>query len=81
MYLSVICPLYKGERYIEKLTQSLKKQKNVKIKEILYIVTEVEGDNSIEKLEKINANYIVISPSDFSHSLTREKAAYGAKGI
>ncbi|MBD7910217.1 glycosyltransferase [Clostridium cibarium] len=80
MYLSVICPLYKGEQYIEKLTKSLNEQKKVQIKEILYIVTEVEGDNSIEKLKKKNARYIVISPSVFSHSLTREKAAYNAKG-
>lgn len=80
MTLSIICPLYKGEKYIDSLNESLLNQKDVDIKEILYIVTETNGDNSIEKLNKLKANYKVILPEEFSHSLTREKAAYEAKG-
>lgn len=80
MTLSIICPLYKGERYIENLNRSLINQENVDIKEILYIVTKVSGDNSIEKLNEIKASYKVILPEEFSHSLTREKAVYEAKG-
>ncbi|MDO5518671.1 MAG: glycosyltransferase, partial [Clostridium sp.] len=80
MTLSIICPLYKGEKYIEKLNKSLITQEDVEIEEILYIVTKVSGDNSIEKLNEIKADYKVVSPDEFSHSLTREKAAYEAKG-
>ena len=80
MTISIICPLYKGQKYIESLNNSLINQVDVDIKEILYIVTEIPGDNSIEKLKDINARYKVIKPEEFSHSLTREKAVYDANG-
>lgn len=80
MTISIICPIYKGEEYIEDLNRMLNSQKNVNIAEILYIVTKVDGDNSIEILNTVNAKYKVIDPSEFSHSLTREKAAYEAEG-
>lgn len=80
MTISIICPLYKGEKYIDKLNQSLINQENVSIKEIVYIVTKVPGDNTIDKLDKLKANYKTVLPEEFSHSLTREKAAYEAKG-
>lgn len=80
MALSIICPVYKGEKYIETLDISLRKQLNVDIKEIVYIVTRCHEDKSIDKLKKIKAKYKVIEPEEFSHSLTREKAAYEAEG-
>ena len=40
MALSIICPLYKAEKYIDNLDMSLKRQLKVDIKEIKYIVTE-----------------------------------------
>ena len=39
MLISVICPIYKGEKYIVKLNRALRNQINVNIEEILYIVT------------------------------------------
>ncbi|MBE6049637.1 MAG: glycosyltransferase [Clostridium sp.] len=80
MAISIICPLYKGEKYIESLDASLRKQIKVDIREIIYIVTKCHEDKSIEKLETINAKYRIIESQDFSHSLTREKAAYEAEG-
>lgn len=80
MALSIICPLYKAEKYIDNLDMSLKRQLKVEIKEIKYIVTECHEDKTIEKLKSINAKYKVIKAEDFSHSLTREKAVYEAEG-
>lgn len=53
MSISVICPLYKGEKYIKELDTSLKKQKNIELKEINYIVTKSNGDNTISYLKSI----------------------------
>jgi rhamnosyltransferase len=55
-------------------------QNNVNIKEIRYIVTKVEGDNSINILDNLKAQYTIIDTSEFSHSLTREKAVYQSQG-
>ena len=79
MSISIICPLYNGEQYIRNLDSSIRNQKNVEIVEIKYLLTKT-NDNSLSILEDINAQYSVVEPSEFSHSLTREKAAYLAKG-
>lgn len=75
MNIDVICPLYKAEKYIENLHKSILKQKNVDLKNIMYIVTK-SNDNTINILKSMNAMYKEIEPKDFSHSLTREKAAF-----
>ena len=80
MSVSIICPLYKGSNYIRNLNKSILDQVKVDIKEILYIVTDVDGDSTIEELEKLKCSYKKIKPFEFSHSLTREKAAYEANG-
>lgn len=78
MNIEIICPLYNAEEYIEKLDFNLKNQKNVDIHKINYILTRSK-DNTEELLKKISANYRVINPEDFSHSLVREKAALNSK--
>ena len=40
MNIDIICPLYNAENDIERLDTSLKKQKNVNINKIRYILTE-----------------------------------------
>lgn len=82
MNISVICPLYKGEKYIEALNKSLLAQVNVQDIEIRYILTKVDAniDKTEDILKKINAFYTIITPEEFSHSLTREKEVYLAKG-
>ena len=79
MFVSIICPIYNGSKYIEKLDESIRKQRNIDKFEIKYILTQ-SRDNSKEILDKINADYSEISIEQYSHSLSREKAAYEAKG-
>lgn len=79
MDISIICPIYNGEKYIEDLYRNIKKQKSVNIIEIKFILTESK-DGSEEILERLKIDYEKISPKNFSHSLVREKAAFEAKG-
>lgn len=74
MKIDVICPLYKGAEYIEQLNENITNQQNVTINKIKYILTDT-NDDSEEILKKLKCNYKKIKPSEFSHSLTREKAA------
>lgn len=80
MSISIICPLYKGDKYISSLSSALSAQEGVEIKELLFILTETKGDDSKDILRKLGLDYIKISPNEFSHSLTREKAIYKCKG-
>ena len=79
MKISIICPLYNAEDYIEDLYLNIKKQKDVCIEEIKFILTE-SSDNTEGKLKDLKCNYKKISKQEFSHSLVREKAAFEAKG-
>ena len=74
MEIEIICPLYNAEKYIKQLDESIRKQKNVKIKQITYLLTEC-SDNTENILKEISANYLIIKKEEFSHSLTREKQA------
>ena len=40
MSIEIICPLYNAEKYIEELDKNIKRQKNVDILKISYILTE-----------------------------------------
>lgn len=79
MNISIICPLYNGERYIESLHKSILEQERVDVCSIDYVLTET-GDNSEEILKCLGAAYTKIKPSEFSHSKTREEAVFRAKG-
>lgn len=74
MNVEIICPLYNAEEYIKDLNKSLKKQKNVDIKKISYILTR-SNDNTEQILNELEAQYSIVEPKDFSHSLSREKVA------
>ena len=75
MSITVICPLYKGSGYLDDLHNSIITQKDVEIRDVKYILTDTK-DNTEEKLKKLkNCKYTVVSSKEFSHSLTREKAA------
>lgn len=75
MNIDIICPLYNAEKYIENLDKSIKKQKNVNVNKIRYVLTESK-DNTEELLKKIGASYKLIKAEEFSHSLSREKEAF-----
>ena len=79
MNISIICPLYNAEKYAENLDKSLKMQKKVNLESINYILTESIDDTEVI-LKKLKAKYTQISKKEFSHSLTREKAAMESKG-
>ena len=77
--VSIICPLYNAEKYILNLNKNLIKQKNVDIEEIIYMYTESK-DNTENILKENKLKYELVKKGEFSHSLTREKAAFKAKG-
>lgn len=79
MNISIICPLYNAEKYIENLNKSILRQKHVDIASVKYILTD-GNDNTEIILKKNNLIYEKIEKNEFSHSLTREKAAFEAKG-
>ena len=74
MNVEIICPLYNAENYIGNLDRNIKKQKNVTINKITYILTRGK-DETERKLKEISADYSIIEPENFSHSLVREQAA------
>ncbi len=78
MSITIICPLYKGSGYLDNLHKSIISQQGIKIKDIKYILTDTNDDTEgkLKKLKK--CKYTVVSEKDFSHSLTREKAAMEA---
>lgn len=81
MKVSIICPIYNGEHYIEKLNQNILAQrlsKDIEV-EVLYVLTK-SCDNSKDILDKLNCKYKIIEPQEYSHSLTREQAAKEVEG-
>lgn len=78
MTVDVICPLYNAENYVEKLYNNIKKQKDVEINSINYIVTK-GNDNTENILKELDCNFEVIEKEDFSHSTARENMARKCK--
>lgn len=81
MDITIICPLYNAQKYIDKLNKNIINQeveKNDNLK-VIYALTE-SIDNTEDYLKNNNLFYKKIKKEDFSHSLTREKIAleYGA---
>lgn len=74
MTIDIICPLYNAEEYIDKLHESLLKQKNVKINMIKYVLTESK-DKTENYLKENRLNYVTLKKNDFFHSTARENAA------
>lgn len=79
MNISIICPLYNAEAYIEDLYEKIQQQENVNIVEIKFILTD-SSDNTEKKLINNNINYKKIDKSSFSHSIIREREALEAIG-
>lgn len=83
--MSVVCPLYEAEGDILRLDKSLISQEGVLFAEVFYILTR--GGDETKKvmkevgiLDRSEVRFSEISKEDFSHSLTREKAAMEATG-
>ena len=73
-----------AEKYIDSLAKSIFMQEDVDIAEVIFVLTDTGGkEREIIEPWKEKDNRIqleVIKKSEFSHSLTREKAARKAKG-
>lgn len=74
MTIDIICPLYNAERYVSELHENLRKQQDVDINSINYILTK-GNDNTENILKELDCNYEVIEKSEFSHSTVRENMA------
>lgn len=74
--ISIICPIYNGEQYIEALNDKILKQelKNNQELDMGYALTR-SSDRSEDIFKSLNCKYTVIELSDFSHSKTREMMA------
>ncbi len=81
MRVSIICPIYNGEKYLEGLHKNLLRQKKFDIEqlEIIYVLTESK-DKSKLILDKLGTRYYEITPDEFSHSKTREMMVNKATG-
>ena len=73
--VEVIVFLYNGKDYIPKIEKEFQSQVTGFKKALKFIVTDTD-DGSEEELQRIGADYSVVSRKDFSHSLTREKAIF-----
>lgn len=81
MKISIICPIYNAQQYIESLNHDILNQQledNQEI-EIRYVLTKSK-DKSEEILKKLSCNYTLIERSEFSHSRTREMMAEKSSG-
>lgn len=76
-FIEIICPLYNAETYLRNLHSSFLMQKKMKNLLITYVLTK-SSDKTEDILQDLNANYIIIETNQFSHSLTREKAAFNS---
>jgi len=76
--IDIICPLYNCEKYIENLDKNIKKQKDVNINQIHYILTESK-DKSEDILKRLKIKYQLVKKADFSHSTIRENVAMHSK--
>lgn len=75
--IDVVCPIYKGYKYIENLYKSFQNQKKVNIKNVVFALTlsDKEDDSKVKKFAKKNKIIVFdVKKEEFSHSLTREKA-------
>ena len=74
--VDIICPLYNGRDYIDKLHASFLMQKNVSLNLVRYVVTNT-GDEIETILRNLDSTvYRVIEPEEFSHSRVREDEAF-----
>lgn len=75
--VDIVCPIYNGFHYLKPLYESIYKQKNIEIVNIVFPVTITDDEEMIKIRNFIKENNIIsfeVETKEFSHSLTREKA-------
>lgn len=74
----ILCPLFNAEKYVDHLHQTLLNQQGTLKPHIHYIITQ-GTDATIEKVRALkHCTFNIITPKEFSHSLTREAAIQDA---
>lgn len=76
LVIDAICPLYKADKYIDRLISNFQAQKNIEIHPIFPITKSDDDENVIQKIKNAGYKYFLVESEDFSHSLTRQKAMY-----
>lgn len=77
MEVSVICPVYNGEKYLKKLITRIREQEKIDSLEIIVPVSK-SNDSSLEEARKYAD--IVYEVIEFNHAMTRHEAAQKANG-
>lgn len=75
--IDIVCPIYKGFHYLKPLVDSFYSQENINIINIIFAITNSNDDEMNQIREFVTENhikYFEVSQTEFSHSLTREKA-------
>lgn len=75
--ISIIVPVYNGEKYLEKLVKKIKEQKDIFEIELIALVT-TSKDKSLELSKKLFDKVIEIKK--FNHGKTRHEGALSATG-
>lgn len=75
--ISIIVPIYNGEKYLEKLVSKIKEQEINKKIELIALVTRSK-DNSLKKAKKLFD--IVLEIEKFNHAKTRHEGALKSSG-
>ena len=75
--ISIICPIYNGAQYLEKLTKKIKEQeRNFEIELIAFV--SISQDNSLEEAKRYFDE--VIEVQKFNHAKTRHEGALKSTG-
>ena len=77
MKVSVICPIYNGEKYIDVLFDKIRKQKKISNIQIIAPVSKSNDNSFFKAKRKADVAYVV---EKFNHGLTRHEAALKANG-
>lgn len=76
--IEAIVFLYNGKQYIESCLEEFDNQKTPNYDKSLRFILTDTNDGSKELLDEKKTCYEVISPKEFNHALTREKAIYSS---
>ena len=75
MVTDIVCPLYKAEKIVSNIIDSLEKQKDIRIGRLVFPVTRTpDCEKTVKVIEERGYSYFLVDKQDFSHSLTRERA-------
>lgn len=74
--IDLVCPLYRAEAHIDTFLARLAAQQDVELVRAVFAITDDGADLSYvtDRLTAAGYTYFTVSPSEFSHSLTRERA-------